>query len=46
VRSGQNFDSMTLLFSAAPFSGMQLERAGLCCQNFIQTPWLIINSTL
>jgi hypothetical protein len=45
-RSRQNFDSITLMFSVAPFLGMQLENSGLCYQNFIriQTSRLIIST--
>jgi hypothetical protein len=38
VRSGRNFGSVTLMFSAAPFLGVQLESSGVMLQKFYLNP--------
>jgi hypothetical protein len=35
--SERDFGAITLLFSVAPLSGVQLENSGVCCQNFVRT---------
>jgi hypothetical protein len=36
--SGQNFGSVTLMFSVAPFSGVQLESSGVMLLKFHSDP--------
>ena len=40
----RNFDSVTLLFSIAPYLGVQLENSGVMLPKFLSDSCLVINS--